>query len=130
MATEVFLPLGADPALELTWDLTRGDDLTVVPPIPKLAHVKALVRVSEDLAAAVDRDALRRRILTAGAQTCVPVDLIVIRGEERERGVEFELMSTKEAVLSFADETKPVDRDRKVALALAVAAEADEGVVE
>jgi len=131
---EQFIPLPVTRVVELSIDLMEDWDGSLdsidLPPDAKGASVKPLVHISEDRLAELDRTALMKRILAFGASACrLPVVQVSRRREKRDERHASEL-SLEESLTIFAEEVRSPEPEERVAFAVALAREADAGVLE
>jgi len=123
-----FIETGADPTLEVRWELDTGwNGRFAIPESVAGARVKPVVYVSEELSDQVDRHGLRTEILEAGAIYCkVPTVHVARRKVKRDARHEVEL-TIEESLRLFAEETKPSDPKGLVKFAAKLARAADSG---
>lgn len=127
-----FLALPVDRTIELRFDFGEDWDGSIDLDLPRLAgaRVKPVVYVSDAVVDRFDREALRHRILSAGAAYCRASLVHVVRRVAR-RDVRHDVALTlEESVRVFAEETAPSAVEEKVVFAVALAREADSGEKE
>lgn len=127
-----FLPLPAEPTRELVLEL--GDDWDGAwefdPEVVRGARVKPVVYVPEGRLALLDRDALRKAIVEAGATYCRTPTIHVSRLREKRDARHDAELPLEESLRIFGEETRARDLAEKVAFAAELAREADAGVTE
>lgn len=129
--TTYFLPLPAEPTREVRFNLDDDWDGTwSLNSDVSGARVKPVVSVPEGSAEAVDRAALRKLILDAGAVYCKQPEVHVRRREVRRDARHDVELSLEDSLRIFAEETQPRDAERFVKFAAAIAREADSGETE
>jgi len=130
-AVTYFLPLPVEPTLEIRFELDEAwDGAWRLPAAVSGARVKPVVSVPEARAEAVDRAALRRAVLEAGAVYCKLPEVHVRRREVRRDERHDVELPLEESLRIFAEETRPRDAERFVEFAAALAREADAGESE
>ena len=130
--TETFVQLPTEPTREVRWDLAPdwNGKLDLKRDWIKGSRIKPVIFVPEERLHEIDRAELRSRILQKGATYCKAPEIHVIRKKVTRDSRHAADMPTKDSLKLFAEETKAREAKLKIAYALKLAVEADEGVRE
>jgi len=126
---ERFVELPVDRHVEVLLDFVENPDLLLDESLLKGARVKPVVVVPEERVETFDREALRKAVLKAGAESCRPPEVRVVRKRVKRDERHAADVPLEESLRIFAAETRARDAGEKVSFAAELAREADAGAV-